>query len=139
MKRFCGSVLTRCLSASAISLLVTAGLASAQATGILEGTVTVVSGSPLPDVQVAVVGTPRGARTDDAGRFRIPGIAPGSYQVRAQRIGYASMTRTVTIGAGQTATVSFSLRETALSLTLTVVAAPRRLTSWPILRLITRF
>src|SRR5207253_3444929 len=93
----------RSLVSAAVAIVALAPIGYAQATGTIEGTVTITAGSPLPDVQVAVVGTSRGARSDDAGKFRIPGLAPGSYQVRAQRIGYASTTRTVTVAAGPTA------------------------------------
>ena len=90
--------------------------ARAQTTGAIEGTVTVAgTNAALADATVSLVGTNRGARTDEAGRFRIPGLAAGSYQVRAQRIGYASLTRPVTVAAGQTATAAFTLREAALS------------------------
>jgi TonB-dependent SusC/RagA subfamily outer membrane receptor len=99
-----------------------AALGQAQTTGTIEGTVAVTgTNQPLPDVQVSIIGTTRGARTDDAGRFRIPGVAAGTYQVRAQRIGYASQSKPITLAAGQTATLSFVLREAALSLEALVV------------------
>jgi TonB-dependent SusC/RagA subfamily outer membrane receptor len=105
--------------------LAIAGFASgarAQTTGAIEGTVTVAgTNAALADATVSLVGTNRGARTDESGKFRIPGLAAGSYQVRAQRIGYASLTRPVTVAAGQTATVAFTLREAALSLDVLVV------------------
>ncbi|HSQ29964.1 MAG TPA: TonB-dependent receptor, partial [Gemmatimonadaceae bacterium] len=49
------------------------------------------------------------------------GLAPATYQVRAQRIGYASSTTNVSVTAGQTATVTIALREAALSLDVLVV------------------
>jgi len=99
-----------------------ASAASAQNTGAIEGTVTVAgTNAALADATVSLVGTNRGARTDESGKFRIPGLAAGSYQVRAQRIGYTSLTRAVTVAAGQTATVTFTLREAALSLDVLVV------------------
>lgn len=96
--------------------------ALAQTTGNIEGAVTAaVGGRPLSDVQVTVVGTTLGARTDDQGRYRIGAVPAGSHQVRAQRIGYAAMTRPVTITAGQTEAVNFSIAEAALSLDAVVV------------------
>jgi outer membrane receptor protein involved in Fe transport len=115
MKRFRQSVL------ALIALLASATPAMAQSTGMIEGTVTTAAGTPLPDVQIALVGTTRGARSDEAGKFRIPGLAAGSYQVRAQRIGYASVTRPATVATGQTVTINLSLREAALSLDALVV------------------
>jgi TonB-dependent SusC/RagA subfamily outer membrane receptor len=103
-------------------LVVAAKVALAQATGAIEGTVTTTgTNQPIGDVQIHLVGTNRAARTDDAGRFRIPGLAPATYQLRAQRIGYASSTTSVSVTAGQTATITITLREAALSLDVLVV------------------
>ena len=96
--------------------------ALAQATGSIEGTVTAAAGGrPLSDVQVTVLGTTLGARTDEQGRYRIGAVPAGSHQVRAQRIGYAAVTRPLTIAAGQTETLNFGIAEAALSLDAVVV------------------
>ena len=103
-------------------LLSPLALAQAQATGNIEGSVTAVAGGrPLSDVQVTVVGTTLGARTDDQGRYRIGAVPAGTHQVRAQRIGFAAVTRPVTIAGGQTETLNFSVAEAALSLDAVVV------------------
>lgn len=96
--------------------------AAAQANGVIEGTVT-LSGSSLPlaEVQITLVGANRGARSDEKGAYRISAVAPGTYVVRAQRIGYTSITRSVTVGTGQTVRADFALREAALSLEALVV------------------
>src|SRR5215217_4189798 len=112
----------RALFTAAFALALAARVSSAQATGVIEGTVTVAgTNQPLADVQIQLVGTNRAARSDEAGKFRIPGLAPATYQVRSQRIGYGSITRPVTVAAGQTAAVTLSIRETALSLEALVV------------------
>jgi TonB-dependent SusC/RagA subfamily outer membrane receptor len=117
-----GERLGRDLVTAAIALVLAAPHVSAQATGVIEGTVTLVgTNQPVGDVQVQLVGTSRGARTDEAGKFRIPGLAPATYQVRAQRIGYASSTRSVVVAAGQTATLAVPMREAVLSLDALVV------------------
>jgi hypothetical protein len=106
----------------AFAIAGSASAARAQTTGAIEGTVTVAgTNAALADATVSLVGTNRGARTDQSGKFRIPGLATGSYQIRAQRIGYSSLTRPATVAAGQTATVTFTLREAALSLDALVV------------------
>jgi TonB-dependent starch-binding outer membrane protein SusC len=95
---------------------------AAQSTGVIEGRVaTAVTARPLADVQVSVIGTTFGARTDEAGRFRIANVPAGAQRVRAQRIGYTSVTNSVTVSAGATATADFALREAALSLDAVVV------------------
>ncbi|HEX4683544.1 MAG TPA: TonB-dependent receptor plug domain-containing protein, partial [Gemmatimonadaceae bacterium] len=95
--------------------------ASAQSNGTIEGTVTLPGGVPIAEAQITVVNANRGARTDEKGTFRIAGVAPGAYQVRAQRIGYTSVVHGVNVAAGQTARADFTLREAALSLDALVV------------------
>ena len=57
-------------------------------------------------------GTRRGGQTDDRGRYTIPFLDPGTYTVRAQRIGFRPTERTglrVSLGAGRDA--GFPARE----------------------------
>lgn len=106
----------------ALLALAPVAVARAQATGTIEGVVTAVGGGrPLSDVQITIVGMSLGARTDEQGRYRIPGVPAGARQVRSQRIGLASVTQTVDIVASQTASVDFRLAEAALSLDAVVV------------------
>jgi TonB-dependent SusC/RagA subfamily outer membrane receptor len=117
LRRFCFSVVTSVLAAFIVALPL-----AAQATGVIEGRVVAATTSrPLADVQVSVMGTTLGARTDEAGRFRIPAVPAGTYRVRAQRIGYSSVAPSVTVVAGQTVTADVALREAALSLEAVVV------------------
>ena len=97
-------------------------MAAAQSSASISGTVTdSASGAPLTSVQVIVVGTTRGASTDDAGRFVIRGLQAGSWTVRAQRIGYKPATRVVALAEGETGTANFALGEAARILTEMVV------------------
>lgn len=106
----------------ALVSLAPATMARAQATGTIEGVVTTTAGArPLSDVQITVVGTTLGARTDDRGRYRIVEVPAGTQAVRSQRIGLASVTHAVAVVASQTASVDFSLAEAALSLDAVVV------------------
>jgi len=78
---------------------------------------------PLSDVQVRIVGTQRGAITNDQGDYRISGITPGSVTVRAQRIGYSPGSQTVTVGTGEPAKADFTLSPTAIQIDEVVVTA----------------
>jgi TonB-linked SusC/RagA family outer membrane protein len=78
---------------------------------------------PIPDAQVTVTGTQRGASTDQQGRYTITGVPAGTYQVRARRIGYAVGVQPVTIGSGLTAVANFSLPTSAAQLEEVVVNA----------------
>lgn len=98
--------------------------ATAQAQGAISGQVRDrVTQQPLSDVQVVIVGSQRGARSDAQGRYRIVNVAPGSYQVRALRLGYEAQVRPVTVGLGATATADFTLAATAARLDEVVVTA----------------
>lgn len=102
-------------------LLGVAGL-SAQNTGTVSGRV--VEGAtqePLPGVTVSVASgaadvVARQAVTNADGRFTISGVPAGPQTVRATRIGYGTVTRQVTVAAGQTATVDIAVSAQTLLL-----------------------
>ena len=52
------------------------------------------TGEPLPGVNVIVTGTYKGAATDMDGRFKITGLAPGDYNIKASMIGYTVQLQT---------------------------------------------
>ncbi|HUQ81420.1 MAG TPA: SusC/RagA family TonB-linked outer membrane protein [Gemmatimonadaceae bacterium] len=96
----------------------------AQATGIITGRVTDRSTQqPISDAQVLVVGTTRGARTTDAGQYRLPGVPAGQVRIRVIRLGYEAEARTLTVGANETVTADFALGGTATRLDQVVVSA----------------
>ena len=78
---------------------------------------------PLGAVQVSVVGTQIGAQTNDDGQYRLNNVPPGPRTVRVQRIGFAAATSPVTVAAGETATLDFTIREAPVSLEQVVVTA----------------
>ena len=85
--------------------------------GTITGTVTATdTNTPIPGVNVFVVGTSRGAVTGADGRYVITGVSPGSRIVRAASIGYAQREQTINVAAGQTNTVNFSLLLEAVQL-----------------------
>src|SRR5262245_21818887 len=65
--------------------------------GSLEGTVTDPSGAAVPRAQVLVLnvatGDARTLATDDAGRYRVPLLPPGEYEVRATAAGFRPILR----------------------------------------------
>ena len=108
---------------AALALALLPALAKAQG-GTISGTVIdQATQQPLQDAQVSVVGTQRGAATDQRGHFTITGVPAGTYTVRARRIGYAVNNQTVTVGTGATATVTFALSAAATQLEEVVVNA----------------
>ncbi len=89
----------------------------AQATGRISGTV-IDSGAsrPLSGARLQVVGTPLGATTNSDGRYTISGVTPGTVEVRVQHIGYAPVTRTLSVSAGQTTSADFVMPVRAIQL-----------------------
>lgn len=87
----------------------------------ISGTVTGETGQPLPGVQVTIVDTRLGGVTGDNGRYFITGVAPGTYTLRAQRIGYRPALQSVTVTAGVSATLDFRLDPAPTVLTQQVV------------------
>jgi TonB-linked SusC/RagA family outer membrane protein len=92
---------------------------TAAAQGVVGGRVTEEgTRQPIPGAQVVVSGTTLGALTDAAGRFRITGVQGTEVTVVARRIGFASQTKSVTVGD---TTVEFVLAPRATSLEEVVV------------------
>lgn len=87
--------------------------ASAQS---ITGRVTGQGALPVADVSVIVVGTQLGAVTSADGRYAIIGVPAGTHEVRAQRIGYAPQTQTVTVLPGGSPTADFALEVVATTL-----------------------
>ncbi|HKK44433.1 MAG TPA: carboxypeptidase regulatory-like domain-containing protein, partial [Balneolaceae bacterium] len=94
-------------------LLLSAAGAWAQNTGTIEGTVTdQETGEVMPAVNVSLIGTTKGSATGESGTYRITGIKPGKYRVKASYIGYAPYeSEQITISAGETKTLDIHLEE----------------------------
>lgn len=94
----------------------------AQQTGTIQGTVVNEQGvQPLANVQISIVGTQRGSSTDREGNYTIRDVPPGTYEIRAQYIGFGTVTREVTVAAGQEVEENFTLRFTVLDVDEIVV------------------
>jgi TonB-linked SusC/RagA family outer membrane protein len=100
-----------------------AAAAGAQSpTGTISGRV-VDSTSQLPvaNVNVTLEGTSRGAITRSDGAFVLTVVPAGTYRVRAVRLGYVAQRVPVTVTAGATSTVQFSLGVAATTIAEVVV------------------
>ncbi|HEV2150166.1 MAG TPA: SusC/RagA family TonB-linked outer membrane protein [Longimicrobiaceae bacterium] len=115
----------RALSTVAFVAALCTGASSihAQATGTIRGTVTGGTQTPLSGVQVSVAGTQRSAVTGSNGEYVIANVPAGARTVRAVLMGHTAVDRTVTLGAGETATVDFHLSPSAVALEGLVVTA----------------
>ncbi len=99
----------------ALLWLIPSGLAAQ--TGTMTGQTTDArSGQPLGAVQLTLEGTGLGTLSQANGRFTLENIPAGEYTLTAQRLGYSSVTREVTILAGESLNVDLALTQQALAL-----------------------
>jgi TonB-linked SusC/RagA family outer membrane protein len=109
------------LAALFVALVAPAGIARAQATGTIRGTVTdSTNRRGVPGVQVTISGTTRGAVSNDNGVYTLTAVPAGVVTIRAQRLGYSSQSRTVTVAAGSAVTADFELHPVATVLSTVV-------------------
>lgn len=81
-------------------------------TGAIAGVVVDESLTPVPGVQVALLNDESVAKvTDESGAFEISGLAPGTYTVAVQKLGYDSGVKKVSVQAGETAEIQFTLTQ----------------------------
>jgi hypothetical protein len=108
-------------------LLVPATVAAS--TGKITGRVTdAATGEALTGVHVAIVGMAVGAITDVDGYYTILHVRPGTYEIRASYLGFASATmENVRVQIDMTTEVHFTLREEAYQGEEVVITAQRPL------------
>ncbi len=98
---------------------------AAQGTGTVTGQVlNADTGQPLGEAQMVVVGTNIGVLTNGAGRYLINRVPLGTQEIRAVLLGFAQQVQTVTVTAGESSVLDFSLNPTAIALEALVVSSP---------------
>ena len=109
--------------------LVVAGPAPAHAqseTGTVQGTVLdATANAGVAGAQVFVAGTTIGTLTDANGAYVLSGVSAGEQVVTVRLTGYRQTSKRVTVTAGETVTLDFSVEQTAVrreDLTVTGVA-----------------
>ncbi|HVO34293.1 MAG TPA: carboxypeptidase-like regulatory domain-containing protein [Gemmatimonadales bacterium] len=84
--------------------------------GTLRGVVRSTLGDAIPYAVVALEpGSPRHF-TDDSGTFTFPGLAPGTYHLRARQVGYKPFDTTVVVARGSAVVVVASLEHLVVEL-----------------------
>ncbi len=111
----------------AVSLLLVGVLPAVAGTvGTLSGRVLDADGKPVVAATVLVVGTRLGAYTDAEGKYLILKVPPGTYEVKASRLGYNAVTTSgVVVSADNTIHVDFKMGDTNLNTEEVVVVAAR--------------
>src|SRR6058998_1738520 len=81
-----------------------------EASGTITGKVIDASSrQPLVGVEIGVAGTPLRAVTRTDGTYQLKGVAAGPHRVRTARIGFGPQSQEVTVAAGGSAAVDFTL------------------------------
>ena len=118
MKLTLGSCVTRAL----VAALLMASNLGAQQSGTVTGQVTDArSGQPISAIQLFISELSIGALAQQNGRYVLLNVPVGTHMVTAQRIGFGTLTREVTVRAGDATVVDFQLSEEALGLDEIVV------------------
>lgn len=95
-----------------LMLLMVPVISLAQGTGIIKGKITdKKTGEPLVGASVLIKGTYTGTITDANGNYQLTKVKAGSYDLVSQFISYSKSQKSVTVTAGQTATVNFTLSQ----------------------------
>lgn len=81
------------------------------------------SGRPIPNARVTVVGTGISVPTRDDGTYIIRAAPAGTREVRVLALGHAAQRLSVTVPAGGSATLDFTLATTAIQLEQVVTTA----------------
>ena len=113
------------LAGSLTALGVAPPLQARQATGTVEGKVTVGgSGEALQGASIGVVGTQVGAISRADGTYRFA-LRPGTYELRVRMLGYAGKTASITVAAGGRVSQDFTLDKSTTQLEAVAVTGSR--------------
>jgi hypothetical protein len=93
---------------------VSLGVVSSQSqTGVINGTVKDPNGAVVAGAQIVIrneaTGETRNTVTDNQGRFKVEGLAPGGYKVLTNRAGFKPTEQAISLEGGKIATVEIKL------------------------------
>ncbi len=106
-----------------IALLVGAVAAGAQPATITGRVAAQGAGQPLPESRIVIVGTTLVASTGADGRYTLRGVPAGAVEVRVIRVGYQEQKRPITLTAGASMTVDFTLAPSVIQLSEVITTA----------------
>src|ERR1035438_6755593 len=96
---------------SILTLIIALSIKTAFAAGASLGGMVMdaVTGETLLGANVVLMGTGKGASTDNEGKYSILNINPGTYKIRVSYIGYREQNSSVTLEEGVKSTLNFKL------------------------------
>lgn len=78
-------------------------------------------GTAVANVEVSLPDLGRSALTEDDGSYRVTGLPAGTHRVQVRALGYATLSRAVTLRAGESTTLNLTLQVTGVQLDELVV------------------
>ncbi len=111
-------------------LMLLSALAASATT--LSGKITDEKGDPLPFTTLYVLNTTKGTTSNINGEYAIE-LAPGTYELVFQYVGYKKTTKTITLGSSP-ATLNVTLQSEALQLKEIVVSAAEKDPAYRVIR-----
>ena len=123
-KRTARTFVTRLL----VTMLIAASTAiSAKDAGKISGRVIdAVSGQPLPGANVVLQNTLLGASADDGGRYIIPNVPVGTWEIVVSYISYSPLKTMITVEKDSVYTLDFSLKSSAILFDQVVITGSRQ-------------
>ncbi|MDN3585547.1 TonB-dependent receptor [Pedobacter aquatilis] len=118
MKRFIPVYLT-------ILLLLTSIQVFSQQFGSIKGVIRTKNGKSAAYISVGLKGSGNGTTTDDNGQYTIHRIKAGTYTIKVSAVGIESAEKSITILAGESKTVDFTLQETDQALEDVIIAGKK--------------
>ncbi len=116
MRNLCAT-LAAIVAALALTAFAAPQPLSAQERGAIRGTVTdAQTGEAIAGAQISIRGTGIGTITNADGRYVLTNVPTGRVDLRVEYIGYAPVSRTLTIPAGETLTEDFRMGVAAIEL-----------------------
>jgi TonB-linked SusC/RagA family outer membrane protein len=112
----------RRLLAGALALAFAAPAWAQSGSGTITGRIVDAGSQPISDVRVLAVGTNAVAATNSEGRYVLR-VASGAHTIRVLRIGFTEQKRSVTVPAGGTQTLDFTLTASLVQLSEIVTTA----------------
>jgi hypothetical protein len=84
------------------------------------------SGEKIPYATVSLLGTTRGAVTNNNGFYLIANVPPGTYEIVATSLGYLPLTKSILVRTGQPMTVNFRLQSQPVEVNEVVITGGRK-------------
>src|SRR6185312_13049885 len=110
-------------AAATLAVVLTPTLAAAQQATIAGRVTAQGTGEALSDVRVYLVGSTLATATNAEGRYTLRGVPAGVAEVRVIRVGFQEQKKPITVVAGATDTLNFTMQQAVIQLQDVVTTA----------------